>query len=106
MLYVRKDLASKYTDWRGVERGAKRRPSKCLELQKTTRFVRDFRQRTPVWLTPAQRINLGCQRALKIILVQHRDSSWLTGTRVAAPIRATVSHWSGGTVYDSRRRCL
>jgi hypothetical protein len=34
MLYVRKDLASKYTDWRGVERGAKRRPSKCLELQK------------------------------------------------------------------------
>jgi hypothetical protein len=26
MLYVRKDLASKYTDWRGVERGPKGDP--------------------------------------------------------------------------------
>jgi hypothetical protein len=35
MLYVRKDLASKHIDWRGVGRGAKRRPSKCLELHKS-----------------------------------------------------------------------
>lgn len=52
MLYVRKDLASKHIDWRRVGRGAKRRPSKCLELHKITRFVRDFGSGLPLRSRP------------------------------------------------------
>jgi hypothetical protein len=61
------------------------------DLARSVRFVQDFGS----GLTPANRLNLGCQRALEMGLGQLRGPSWLTGTPLATPIRSPLSRMAG-----------
>ena len=52
MLYVRKDLASKYIDWRGVGRGGQKETLQMSRAPKITRFVRDLGSGLPLRSRP------------------------------------------------------
>ena len=77
---------------------------------RTNDLVRDpslrsgFRQRAPASLTPAKRLNLTFQRALKMGLGQLRGPSWLTDPPRNCPNQISIVTRYGSYVNGFRTR--